>query len=149
MTTKRQALENEKQEAIARLRAMLKPGSTVYTILRHVSRSGMSRTIGAQVIKDGEPVDIAAWAAKAIGQPLDRDRWGVKMGGCGMDMGFELVYNLSYWLFKNSGFYCIGEGCPANDHSNDGMRPEGRTSTDYSPDRKHSDPGYALKQRWL
>src|SRR3990167_9299796 len=102
MTTKRQALENEKQEAIARLRAMLKPGSTVYTILRHVSRSGMSRTIGAQVIKDGEPVDIAAWAAKAIGQPLDRDRRGVKMGGCGMDMGFELVYNLSYWLFKNS-----------------------------------------------
>lgn len=35
----------ERQEAIERLREILKPGDTVYTIIRHVSRSGMQRSI--------------------------------------------------------------------------------------------------------
>ena len=37
----------ERDEAIANLREILKPGDTVYTILRHVSKSGMSRVIDA------------------------------------------------------------------------------------------------------
>lgn len=59
--------------------------------------------------------------------------------GCGMDVGFSLVYNLGWVLFPN-GFECVGERCPSNDHSN-GDR-------DYSP-HHHSDGGYALRQRWL
>lgn len=35
----------ERQQAIERLREILKPGDTVYTIIRHVSRSGMQRSI--------------------------------------------------------------------------------------------------------
>ena len=46
---------SEKEEALATLRQMLPPGSTVYTILRHVSRSGMRREISAVVVKNGEP----------------------------------------------------------------------------------------------
>ena len=37
--------EKERDEARERLLEMLRPGDTVHTILRHVSRSGMSRSI--------------------------------------------------------------------------------------------------------
>ena len=128
----------QQEDARARLREIVEPGATVYTILRHVSRSGMSRDIGAFVVVEGAPWDITGLTARAIGNPLNKQGDGVKMGGCGMDMGFALVYELSYWLFK-AGFECTGKDCPANDHNN-GDR-------DYSPHR-HSDPGYALRHRW-
>ena len=133
------AKETERQEAIEKLRGMVKPGDTLYTILRHVSRSGMQRTIDVLVMTKDGPFSIAGWAAKAVRLPMDSDRWGVKVGGVGMDAGFELVYNLGYALFGN-GWGCVGEGCPSNDHAN-GDR-------DYSP-HAHSDGGYALRQRWL
>jgi len=40
----------------------------------------------------------------------------------------------------SGGFTCPGKDCPSNDHSN-GDR-------DYTP-HMHTDPGYALRQRWL
>ena len=46
--------KQERQDAIERLRSMLAPGDSVYTILRHVSRSGMSRSISL-VIPDQAP----------------------------------------------------------------------------------------------
>ena len=129
----------DKQSSKEKLLELVKPGDTVYTILRHVSRSGMSRVIDLVIISDGQPFSISGWAASVTDRRLDRDRWGIKIGGTGMDMGFALVYDLSYVLFKD-GFTCIGEKCPANDHNN-GDR-------DYTP-HQHSDPGYALKQRWI
>lgn len=140
------ASKQEREEALARLRAVLKPGDTVYTILRHVSRSGMQRSIGLVYVKDNVPSDwITGQVAKVLGWALDRDRYGVKVSGCGMDMGFHLVYSLSHALFPK-GFGCVGERCPSNDHSN-GDR-------DYSlhhaeREHWHKDGGYALLTRWL
>jgi hypothetical protein len=141
----RDAKKAVRQEAIDRLKVWIKPGDTVHTQVRHVSRSGMQRVI--QVVKidckpDSKEPDILYLGynvADALDMRYDREREGVKIGGCGMDMGFAIVYDLSRVLFAD-GFDCIGEGCPANDHNN-GDR-------DYTPHR-HSDPGYALKQRWL
>ncbi len=133
--------EAERQEAVEKLRNWLEPGDTVYTILRHVSRSDMTRHIGVVIMQDG--IDLHPnWAvAKAIGVRLMPRRGSdVVMGGCAMDMGFALVYDLSRTLFPD-GFDCVGEGCPSNDHSN-GDR-------DYTPHRHTSDGGYALRQRWL
>ena len=127
------------QSSKEKLLELLSPGDTVYTILRHVSRSGVSRVIDLLVMSEGSPRSISGYAAEVCNNKLDRDRWGVKISGAGMDMGFALVYELSYNLFRD-GFTCIGEDCPANDHLN-GDR-------DYSP-HPHSDPGYALKQRWI
>ena len=129
--------EQERQEAQAKLREWLKPGDEVRTILRHVSRSGMSRSVSA--IIDGE--DWSGFVAKAIGSTFDRNNGGVKMGGAGMDMGFALVYELSYSLWPD-GFQCSGEGCPSNDHVNP-PRP--------AADGKmmHKESGYALRQKWL
>lgn len=138
--------KTDRDDALARLREWVEPGDELCTILRHVSRSGMSRVI--DVIKWGDDechpgkqrvYGLGYNAAQAAGYSYDRDRNGVKIGGCGMDMGFQLVYTLSSALYPD-GFECIGENCPSNDHSN-GDR-------DYSP-HHHKDGGYAIRQRWL
>jgi hypothetical protein len=146
------AAQRERDEAIADLRELLKPGDTVYTVLRHVSRSGMVHDIDVYVLRDNEPRYLSYWTAKAIGAPMHND--SVRVGGCGMDMGFHLVYSLSHVLFPD-GFDCIGQGlvaddghpvrprCPSNDHSND------RGASNYAPTRHHASGGYALNQRWL
>jgi hypothetical protein len=112
--------QSEREQACSELRETLKPGTTVYTVLRHVSRSGMSRDIDVYVIEDGEPRRITYTVAKAADLTYSRKAEAIKIGGCGMDMGFAVVYNLSRSLYNNghSSFACIGKGCPSNDHSN-------------------------------
>lgn len=119
----------ERQEAIERLREEIKPGDTIYTILRHRSRSGMQRSISViQIDSEGVPREWDYLAARAMGDKIDNVNGGVKVSGCGMDMGFHLVYNLSRTLFPH-GFGCVGEGevtdkgtrvgqCRSNDHTN-------------------------------
>ncbi len=137
--TKTQELEREK--ALTRLREELTPGDTLYTVLRHVSSSGMTRWIDVYKMTEDGPEYLSWWAAKVVDSPVNGTHEGIKRGGCGMDMGFDLVYSLSRSLFPD-GYPCIGEKCPANDHSN-GDR-------DYTPSHVvHRDGGYALNQRWL
>lgn len=149
----RQSLaQQEKDQELEYLHEYLKPGDTAYTILRHVSRSGMQRSISVLVMtENGKPYDVSLLLVRVGLGRFDHHHDGVKVDGCGMDMGFHLVYNLSYTMFPN-GFGCVGEGCPSNDHFN-GDR-------DYTPDMSgkstssqakhwHKDGGYALLQRWL
>lgn len=96
------------QEDVNHAREMLTKyapkGSKVYTVVRHVSRSGMSRSISLHVVSmtnDGpEIVDVTGWAALVLGWPLDRRNWGLKIGGCGMDMAFHTVYSLAQKLYS-------------------------------------------------
>ena len=115
-----------KDEAIKVLRDDLKPGDTINCILRHVSRSGMSRSIS---LLRGDQ-DITYYAGLVTGNRIDQKNGGIKISGCGMDMGFALVYNLSYCLFPE-GFKVEGTG-----------RNGDKSGWD-------KDGGYALKQRWL
>lgn len=134
--------------AVAKLRELLPPGSTVYSILRHVSRSGMQRRISFYCIADRgfsadprpEPVFLDGYVATALGMSCHPSKDGLTVNGCGMDMGFHVVYSLSYALFGGKGWTCSGERCPSNDHLN-GDR-------DYSP-HQHKDGGYALSHKWL
>ena len=104
--TKAQAKAADKQEAIGHLRKYLSPGSRVYTALKSVSSSGMSRRIECYIpavinADTGELgiINISHYVARA----LDRNRsdTGILCQGCGMDMGFELVYSLSWELFRS------------------------------------------------
>lgn len=139
--------KSDRAEAIARLREWIKPGDTVYTILESVSRSGMSRAIRVLIptidgIRDGQgrgtaTVDfIHPNHAVSVALNLRRAKSeGVIMGGCGMDMGFALVYELSHTLYPE--YQCLGKGkCPSNYHVNhrDRVRCEGVT---YGEDRHH------------
>jgi hypothetical protein len=105
MVTKKTAEAVDKELARMNLREMLaaqdKP--TIYTVLRHVSSSGMSRDISLKTVQDGELIDITYTAAQALGDKV-KDRNGfrvIRVGGCGMDMGFHLVYSLSSVLYTN------------------------------------------------
>jgi hypothetical protein len=151
--------KKETEEARTMLLKFLAPGDTVYTVLRHVSRSGMMRRIDLYKVTDEGPFYLSGYAAVLLGEP--RPDNGVKVNGCGMDMGFHLVYALSYRLWPE-GFGCIGEKCPSNDHSNYD-RSYTRNVQVYNStviERDHMDPGaanshwhkdggYALNHRWL
>jgi len=80
----------------------LKPGDTVYSVLRHVSQSGMQRRIDFYAIgEDRRPLYLTGYM-EAIGlgkRHAKKD--GLIVNGCGMDMGCHLVMNLSRALFKD------------------------------------------------
>jgi len=113
-------------QAIESLLKLLAPGAAVYTVLRHVSASGMSRRIDMYTIRDGELRYLSGYAAVALGAKLHRDR-GIVVSGCGQDMGFHLVYSLGAALWPNG-------------------TPEPHGTRNGEPDTAG---GYALKHRWI
>lgn len=94
--------QRDREEAMENLK-FLRPGSTVYTIARHVSSSGMQRTIQLIVFRHDEPLFLGYNAAIALDMPYDRKYEGVKVKGAGMDMGYALVDHLSHKLFGREG----------------------------------------------
>lgn len=152
MTAKQQSAN----EAIERLRETLKPGDTVYTVLRHVSRSGMSRLIDLYKMSDGEPQWLSRLAARAAGFTFDEKKECIRVGGCGMDMGFHLVYSLSRTLFPN-GFGEEGK-LPLGHEIRPQTQEQARVSVEKGakfygrngdPSGWDTDGGYALRQRWM
>jgi hypothetical protein len=95
MTTK---AEREQTEAKTYLAKYLKPGDTVYTILRHKSDSGMYRAIELITIQDNYPCRLSRDAAVLL-EGYDQKWEACRASGAGMDMGFHLVYNLAFALF--------------------------------------------------
>jgi hypothetical protein len=77
-------------------------GDTVYTVIRSVSSSGMSRTMSLKIVRDGRIDDITFSAAHALDYPLVEVNGSraIRVGGAGMDMGFHVVYSLSSVLFR-------------------------------------------------
>ncbi len=118
--TKAEVQTAQENHEAAALRELLTPTMHVYTVLKHVSSSGMTRHISCiiAVERDGKPevMDISWSVAKVLGRKC-ADDGGVIVGGCGMDTGFHLVYSLSRRLFRE-GFKCLGKDCHANDHFN-------------------------------
>lgn len=92
------AKAKEQEKAKEYLLENVERGDTIYTILRHVSRSGMYRVINLYVIKNNKPYRLD-WNASQLLEGYDRRHNGCRTGGCGMDMGYHLVSNLSYALF--------------------------------------------------
>jgi hypothetical protein len=124
-------LKEEKEAILNPLLDILKPGDTVYCVLRHVSRSGMRREISL-FTKEMRCID--GLAARALGYRIGK-RGGLVVTGCGMDMGFHLVYNLGWRLFPQ-GFV------PA-----DAGRTYGRNGQDATV--RDTDGGYALNSAWI
>lgn len=124
------------------IREWIKPGQTIFYNVKHVSASGMTREISLHFIEDGDIRWLSGMAAKACGRRLGKHD-GVIIGGCGMDMGFALIYELGRVLYPE-GVPCAGKDrCQSNDHVNHG------------PDRQmygeriHRDGGYAFKSRQI
>ncbi len=95
----------DQAEALAHLRKLLKPGTTVFCVLRKVSKSGMSRRIDFYANRKGDLQFLSGWIANACGYTRPGDDQGLRVEGCGMDMGFHVVYELGRTLYPK-GFNC-------------------------------------------
>jgi hypothetical protein len=162
--------KEEVSESRAKLLAILKPGDTVQCVLRNCSRSGMSRSIDLFVVRGGELQQVTYWASRVLGDSIDRNNGGIKVPGCGMDMGFHLVYSLSRVLFRD-GFAPMEIGIRPSDGKSVNINigrgnnagpltraeieaktakgwtfPGGRNGDTSGWD---SDGGYALRHRWV
>lgn len=73
----------------------MKRGTIVYTVLRSVSDSGMSRTLDLYVVIHHEIVRITWSVAQALEWTYDRRKEALRVRGCGMDMGHHVVCSLS------------------------------------------------------
>lgn len=154
------AEKEERDQALATLREALKPGDTVCTILKHVSRSGMLREIQCIVTdkRDGQLWDITYFVARVTDNSIG-PHYGVRVQGCGMDMGFATVYNLSRCLYPD-GFGHVMYKSPT---SKTGTLPRTKAEAEKlyakgyraregrNGDRSgwDYDGGYALTQAWL
>lgn len=92
----------ERTDSFDILRRWIPKGTTIYTVLRAVSRSGMRREIGMLIIPadDPRPICMHYHAARVLGLSVG-NRDGVIVHGTGMDMGFDLVYRLGHQLFED------------------------------------------------
>jgi hypothetical protein len=154
------ATKAEQASALEALRKLVKPGDTVHTTLEHVSRSGMSRRISLYRLHENEADWLTGYVCTALGyKRSSASRDTLVVSGCGMDMGFHIVYALSRALYPD-GFGCIGERCPSNDHRNGdrdytahhepGAAVRLQNAGYYGhADHWHTDGGYALQHRWL
>lgn len=135
--TKSQGQEAYKEQAAAKLRTYFKPGDTAHTMLLHVSSNGMSRHIAVMAAEETKthngkkkqlaPVNVSHLVADLLGYKLNKGGNGLVVGGCGMDMGFHVVYSMSSRMFPNGTRY-----------------PHSKRNGE--PDRAG---GYAIKHGWL
>lgn len=111
--SKKALAQEQKEEARAYLLSILeKQGKpTLYTNLKHVSSSGMSRDMKVLAVVKGEIVDVT-WYVGKLGVGTLKERNGqrvIRVGGAGMDMGFHVVYTVSAILYgyEERGAYTI------------------------------------------
>ena len=124
--TKKEGAALYKEQSCKALLKILKPGQTVYTMLRSVSSSGMSRRISLFVC-DGSDMRCIDSTVSVVTGHRESEKGGIVMSGCGMDMGFALVYDLGAALWPNG-------------------TKEPHSSRNGEPD---CTGGYALKHKWL
>lgn len=95
-------LTTEQVKALQFLRRFLRKGTTVYTVLRHVSSSGTSRLIDLYVVKQNEPIRLTWSASVMLEWTYSRKREALRVNGCGTDVGFEAVYTLADIVLGNA-----------------------------------------------
>lgn len=129
--------QKDREDDRNHLCAVLKPGDTVYCVLRSVSRSGMNRKISFFILRDGEITGITCPMAAVLGLRLVslRGTPALSINGCGMDMGFHTIYALGRALFPQG--YIPAEA--GKDYGRNGL----------GADVRDPDGGYALTSRWL
>tara|TARA_B100001093_G_C26540463_1_gene889995 strand:- start:224 stop:595 length:372 start_codon:yes stop_codon:yes gene_type:complete len=92
--TKKEIKLHEKAYAEAVLKELLKRNETIYSIIRHVSQSGMTRHITFFIIKDDQVWHIDNLISDYLDYRTNKRFNALVVGGCGMDMAFSVVNNL-------------------------------------------------------
>ena len=94
-----------KEELRKELKKYFPKDSRAHLLINQVSSSGMYRHISVHQIsgkgKDKRILNLSYQVAKFLDYPFKDKTRSVGVGGCGMDMGFSLIYNLSSALYKD------------------------------------------------
>lgn len=90
----------DKERAEELLKEWFPKGSTAHTTVVHVARSGMSRHIKVFAITGERIQNISYYVATYLDWRYT-NKEAVFVGGCGMDMGFHLIYTLSSCLYDD------------------------------------------------
>jgi hypothetical protein len=87
--------KQEQQQAQAELSKILNEinSDTIYTVIRHVSTSGMQREISVKMIDAGRIIHLDWLVSNTLGMKQGKHN-GLVIRGCGMDMGFAIVDNI-------------------------------------------------------
>ena len=91
--------ELESKESIETLKEYLKKDMTIHSIIRSVSNTGLTRNISFKITDKDNILDLSYHIAKALKYPFNDKKHAVKVRGCGMDMAFHVVHNLSHILY--------------------------------------------------
>ncbi|MGL5935039.1 MAG: hypothetical protein ACRCZI_05395 [Cetobacterium sp.] len=98
--------EEEINQAMTMLHKVLKPGSTVFCVLHHVSPSGMRRRISFYTIYEGGMINLTGYMEViGLGKRFGYSR-GIVVRGCGMDMGVDMVHQLGSVMWPASTGEC-------------------------------------------
>lgn len=127
---KRELTPNERAKSF--LKRELKPGTTVYHAIKHVASSGMSRSISFYLVIDKQIKCINWEIANVLDMKHDAKHGGLRVHGCGMDMGFSIVYNLGRAIYPK-GF----------------KLPKGKYGRNGDTSGFDKDGGYAFKSEWI
>ena len=92
--------KTDKERAEAFLKDWFPKGSTAHTTVVHVAQSGMSRHIKVFAISGERIQNVSYSISKLLGWRLTKND-AVFVSGCGMDMGFHLIYTLSRKLYDD------------------------------------------------
>lgn len=90
-------------QTIDQLRKWMPRGTKVFTLVRRVGRTGMSREIALMVIdreRPGELIHPNHLVGEVLGLKVG-SREGLVVKGCGMDFGYDLVYRLGNALYDD------------------------------------------------
>jgi hypothetical protein len=123
----REAKEAKQRYAVRQLLRWIKPGQGVTTVLTYRASNGMSRRLRVAIAVEGRVFNITHYVADACGFRFNDSEGSIVIGGCGMDMGFHVVYALGRALWPHG-------------------TPEPHSVRNGEPD---SEGGYALNHLWL
>lgn len=103
--SKSKGKELEKQQAIDSLNnifdLMPQEKRVIYCVLRSVSSTGMSRVIDFYTVINDKPQYLSGLIRMALGYRMAKNG-GLVVRGCGMDMGFHVVYSVASVLYGGS-----------------------------------------------
>lgn len=101
--TKKEKLADNKQSMIEYFNLENNAQKEIYAIIRHVSKSGELRYISFKNISkykdESYLADITHSIGEILGLSYSEKHGALKIKGCGMDMAFHTIYNLSSELY--------------------------------------------------
>jgi hypothetical protein len=115
----------------------------------------MQRSISVLVVEDGQLAGLDFWIRRVLELTFDQKNGGLKLSGCGSDMGFELIYQLGRMLYPEGfgvkGVCENGAKRPLNEHHARKMVSEGVKFRGRNDDASgwDNDGGFALQQRQI